>query len=970
MIRAIAVAFMTETDRAAHAELLRVASAVVLQLPLTTAVRRSDDSDSPGTDGPFDAEVFCLMQAVLMSAVKNSPFNTDDFMTASSEANATSTRSDVPFPEVRTAISTQGLTWMREQCSKVFSITRRPLVSIDRALKARAYVIHGHSETGANDGGGSKTQILPFCEALGYLAVRSRTVPPADAHGAACRTSLSAIVEQYHLPFVNNSTWAVRYMHELLDSSAGPERQLGTKLLTTMLTLSAAEEGAADPDAAAAAYLLDLMDCPVPLAWARAPDCRGLRGSSVIVRFDAEDGTGLSSSSSSIGVLEVVALLLKSASDTEHAVRSQAIVGLGSLPAVAWRLLRATDDGRCRVAAVDCMLSACGDSMGAVRVSAHRAFSDAVGAGALLTTDVATAAAAVSMAQQTVLRGCADTKLAVRVQATAALSSLVVFMLPARQLVASEDARSPPLQLQHHEDATRLLPEVATAKYECVLVEALARGAQAHVTSSTSGTQVDTLQWATDETWLSLCEAVLVLAADSEKVLAAAARCLGLLCAGLRPDSPTHLAMLSRILQTLVDRVLLSTVKVKRAVASGLIQRKDSLREDALGIDVDGMEWFNMGVGYTGAGGGTGLVGEDVDVGVDVGEIMERLRRHVERCAFAVAPKLVFSVCHALGHASCVLTRSGSNVSPAAKVLLGRLVPVLCALQRFSRPKVQLQATKALISLSEAGAVHGSDATMILESTMVTTANYVYLMGAVRAVNGPSPGEGHGRAQTVISAGAGDDVDEQHTSFLQRALLVLLWSLLCRAHAISRATLLEEARDAKGLATGNNMHYLECTRQIIMHHADATSEWLDFISAGDASPIRIPLLSMTLPPLASTVPECSLGTSIAPQELVHRLVVHLLGVLHIDATCDADVSDPRMSALHFTSAHLAMTATSLERLRAFVRLPSAPSSPVAARFHNVSREHATGDDAPRGGTATTDDGDDDDDDEEEEEDEI
>jgi len=356
----------------------------------------------------------------------------------------------------------------------------------------------------------------------------------------------------------------------------------------------------------------------------------------------------------------------------------------------------------------------------------------------------------------------------------------------------------------------------------------------------------------------------------------------------------------------------------------------------------------------------------------------DRWRRHIERCTAAVTPKLVFGVCQALGLVGWVLTRR--TLAPPAMFLdptpiatdasLDRLGTVLCALLRFSRPKVQLQATKALISLVYARRRSNTEA-MVLESTFVTAANFIPMLQDLdlklapkdAAVSASPVTANQRRTLSVMSARRSNDdndvnsvtgdVAQDQIRFLQRSLLVLLWLLLVHmqdmqdeydvavsgsslGRSLTDVTPLTASEPGKHLPGAGAADALEKIKQTIMHHADSTAEWLDAVTLDD-TPIYIPLLSMTAPPLANTAPALSCGTSVQPEFFAREIVLAMFRVMHISADEDdedtgvsaaAAAFDPRVAA-QFTSAHLAMTGTTMEKLRGFARGGSASGSALS-----------------------------------------
>jgi hypothetical protein len=254
---------------------------------------------------------------------------------------------------------------------------------------------------------------------------------------------------------------------------------------------------------------------------------------------------------------------------------------------------------------------------------------------------------------------------------------------------------------------------------------------------------------------------------------------------------------------------------------------------------------------------------------------------------------------------------------------------------------------------------------MVLESTFVTAANFIPMLQALDtqlaskdvAVSTSPVTANQRRKLSVMSARRSNDdnevnsitgdVSQDQMRFLQRSLLVLLWLLLVHMQdmqgeyddAVRGTSLGRSLTDVTPLSTGGDsakLHpgaaaaadadadALEKIKQTIMHHADSTAEWLDAVTLDD-TPIHIPLLSMTAPPLANTAPALSCGISVQPEFFAREIVRAMFRLMHIslgvddESTCaTAAAFDPRIAA-QFTSAHLAMTSTTMEKLRGFAR---------------------------------------------------
>jgi len=167
---------------------------------------------------------------------------------------------------------------------------------------------------------------------------------------------------------------------------------------------------------------------------------------------------------------------------------------------------------------------------------------------------------------------------------------------------------------------------------------------------------------------------------------------------------------------------------------------------------------------------------------------------------------------------------------------------VLCALLRFSRTKVQLQATKALILLIHESPTITNDV-MVLESAFVTASNHLDTLDSL--VNGrilyrahmwnrgklPTPNPNDPDDVRVRARMANDDTDVNPDNgdvgndqiwFLQRSLLVLITILLDRLGKYS-----SDIKTDSDVGEKVNIVSLDSVRQIIIHHADTTVRWLE-----------------------------------------------------------------------------------------------------------------------------------------------
>ena len=540
---------------------------------------------------------------------------------------------------------------------------------------------------------------------------------------------------------------------------------------------------------------------------------------------------------------EVTVLLLLLCSDQDHQVRCEVIGAFGHFSKRFWLQL---DEYECsnpsgappkhqRVAVIDHLLTLTNDKIGTVRAAAYKALGEFICHGGLITKRLSGSTSpqvsppssasdkmigdAESLMITTILRtlyvGCNDSKLAVRLQAIWALGNLLLFILPMRQKRSVPVANAP------------LLPEIS--------------GTDVTVITDEVGIIVDQVDdCIADHMWMANYNICLKLLDDSEKLLASSVRCMGFITAGLSPWNASHFTQLTNIVDTLIDKILLST--------------GDDMSED----------------------------------------ISYRIQKSIND----LPHKLLYSICQALGFIGWVLANKIETNSidralapsasddlslPTAYSNIEKVRGVLAILLRHSKIKIQLQACKALISLICFDNIHLDGARMsvhaaftasiigTMENALVLVSTYLakYSSFGSSASTLPISPEsikyrsglfhgGTGRGQTngniVNNNNINKSVETSNSArsvIMQRSLLVLVWVVMRRACDCC----MNLTFNAAGVTDfDESFNKLSSISQSIIYHSDDLIKWMHCISAEEAV-LTSQELSLTSPPLASTAPK-------------------------------------------------------------------------------------------------------------------
>lgn len=632
-----------------------------------------------------------------------------------------------------------------------------PLLSFQTALQLLAYEawsppprdfrITGAAAAAAevSSSGAAPREKQSFVRVIGQICLsaanESSPLFHNNSYNNACRGLQNMLVQSYSSLYTSDQEW-LRVLMDSCDSSTVPSlRLLSCKLVCSLLTLMSStntSSSTTSPDEAASDSAADGSKfSPLGRNAFESPIRSGLDR-------DAEADEMLAALVGGHSLVETTIKLLKACCDSDHQIRGQAVTAFGQYSSGHWKSLRHHDDflsvrtdqvanitgvdTSVRAAVLQCLIVACGDHVGTVRTAAQKCLGEAIVSGGLvvrgsdpfsprkifiiegsnavkerqvqaqqvqaealakamaqvqaqaiaesqspaervaqITAQMSQAEAAAKALRNTPRRshqidrtikheipapvpryspdikglcevrpgdscvntvapgayfdvitavlqclqdGCADSKLAVRLQATWALGNLLLLILPLRQ----KETFSP-------------------------------FSASAAIASVSFAVSAPATQWTCDQMWFGLCDICLGLLEDSDKLLASTVRCLGFLAAGLSPWDGTHFSHLSAIVTALIQKVLLS----------GLTTQQD--RDEYL---------------------------------------LQSIQEHPH--------KLVFSVCQSLGFVGWVLVNRGDKdadgVTPGVTECIDNVRAVQAAMLRYGRVKVQLQACKALISLT------------------------------------------------------------------------------------------------------------------------------------------------------------------------------------------------------------------------------------------------------------------------------
>lgn len=768
LLRFAVLALALEAHDAVVQELLLLAQALVGEMPLVAL-------GAAGGALPLEELALALFAAVMRIAACESAVQ--------------------GRPEARLAASQSAIEWLNRQVSS----RPQPLnsfagalaqtfiassSSFSDALRAAHGSADGASVSGLTWRGGrgatpaaQGTGASDFKCALGTLLLLSTEGAPGGAHGLACRSLCASLMASYGAHMLADGSWLHSLVDRLLRSPLPSLRLLGGRLVFCDLQRRVGGGGSRPA----------VLGC-----------------------YGAEEATS--------------ALLLLLA-DADHQCRGQAVACLGSYPRWLWAQL---EGGSSRERVLGALLDASADKIGNVRAAAFKAMGEAalrgglalrpadsfVGEARLPQALSSSEAALVSAIVRQLRGGCADSKLAARVQAVWALGGLLLVLLPLRRQKAFSRSGSD-----------------GAPDCDCI----------------------------SDEAWLASGCCCMALLLDSDKLLPSAVRCLGFVAAGLSPQRAAHLAQLTSIVDTLVNKILFTDAAV-------------SLTD---------WEYY--------------------------GEERYQVQRQVE----TLPHKLVYSICQSLGFVGWVLAAGyegcSADAAAGAQAMLERARNVLAVMLRHDAVKVRLQAAKALLALI-CRERRGTAAPAGAYSNSVVTA----LDGALKLVSGSrlAQGSAGGLSGTAGRVAVDSLQSALRSSALQRVLLLLLWVIVDPAACAGQSA----GAAPPAPSDGDEDESVTMVSQSLVFHSDDLMDWLGASSLLGGKPLCLNELSLTPSELALTTPALALPAAASATDIARRVCGGVARVLvtHARASAGRDGDSGGWSA----SVHA--TAEAWERLQVVI----------------------------------------------------
>jgi hypothetical protein len=266
-----------------------------------------------------------------------------------------------------------------------------------------------------------------------------------------------------------------------------------------------------------------------------------------------------------------------------------------------------------------------------------------------------------------------------------------------------------------------------------------------------------------DESWLNCCRHAISQLNDSDKILASAARCLGLLAAGLLPGIEEHGTVLADILSQLLVKFI-SGRKVRSAQVAGTSTA-------AVGT-LDGTASCQSSDGFA--------VEMDSAIRHNIVSLPKKVIFSLS-LAFGLISRVYLTHCVASAHKHNDLDYGFRSVSqPAEMNKIGEVQLAFAAILRHGlTSKIRLQSCKGLIFLYFAGMAHPSSL------NLTTSSSYNIFIRVFESVLLQSAS--FGKAKRLRTAQVSDGPitsakelpgKDQRTLFLQRAVLVLSWVML------------------------------------------------------------------------------------------------------------------------------------------------------------------------------------------------
>jgi hypothetical protein len=872
MFRFIILSLSIEKDDEVIKELLSVASALLVDMPLLTINNNSNKKANQSINILEDLAL-TLFQAVMTISLQTIPsnnYNGDACLYAMNwladicklKPSLQSFDDAILWPYY----STLNITFNSVDNNISPAMINLKIESEEanwrsRAIKEKKTIVDIPIENNENI---MKLSHLNYIKGICSVSLISTDILPSGSYSNSIRTLVNIIIikyyntvmkdQNYNLIDMDNISWFRKYMDSLLHSSHILLRLLGAKIMCSILIEKQSytnmdskindNENSDDEDDK------KLLTDFVPLS-VYTVGC--------------------------YSIYEATIQLLKSGNDSDHQVRGQSIVAFGYYTRSCWQYLSnltstIPNGSNLRLDIIKFLLVGASDNVGTVRMVALKALGEATIRGALSNSNILSNITKIKERNnkdaelklifevlKCFLNGCSDSKLAVRLQAIWSLGNQVLLLLPARQklLFPTKNSIKPVVEVHSSVNQLSIIP---LDEFEAMIN-----------TDNKSPIVLDCIE---DNVWINNVTICMHLMDDSDKVLASTVRCLGFIAAGLSPWNHLHFIKLTSIVDSLINKILLTN---KSKVKINSILRTES---------VDDISTYSNA------------------------EIINCVNQSIQTLSL----KLLYSVCQALGFIGWVLTNRGSgNIStsnensssdsemaPGVLLCMERVRDVLVVMLRYdSKVKVQLQACKALISLLVSrnddlltdNIVSSMEGAMIVASTLqkivtVPTTSNISLTS--------SPTISPTALQTIISNNNNEDNSINPSSIrtisLHRAILILIWSTLiridtCVFHYIDD----NDNVITKSLKLNYNDKILILI-QSILYHSEELIEWLEYIASHDML-LTSEEFSLTSSPLASTAPNLPFPRISSTKSIVCSICKRILRLLKYHSKSSEDIND-------------------------------------------------------------------------------
>lgn len=876
IFRFIILSLSIEKDDEVIKELLSVASALLLDMPLLTTNIYNKKSQSINI---LEDLALALFQTVMNISLQTIPSNHQS-NNGDACLHAMNWLSDICklkpslqsfddailWPFFSTNISLNSLDSHITPVMNNLNIVSEEVNWRSRAIKEKKNIVEVPIEN--TEENIMKLSHLNYIKGICSVSLISTDILPNGSYSNCIRALVNIIMlkyyntvmkdQNYNLIEIDNISWFRKYMDSLLHSSHIVLRLLGAKLMCSIL--------------------IEKQSYNNPNAKMKINDNENSddeNNDDIIADF-------VPLSVYTVGcysIYEATIQLLKSGNDSDHQVRGQSIIAFGYYTRACWQYLSnltstIPNGSNLRLDTLKFLLNCSNDNVGTVRMVALKALGEATIRGALSNSNILSNSSKIKEINtkeaelklifevlKCFLNGCCDSKLAVRIQAIWSLGNQVLLLLPARQkiLFSTKNSIKPVVEVHPCVNQLSIIP---LNEFEAMI--------------NTDNESTIVLDCIEDNVWINNANICMNLMDDSDKVLASTVRCLGFIAAGLSPWNQLHFNKLTSIVDALINRILLATNKSKDKFNS------------ILGTDVD-------------------------DIGVySNSEIINGVCQSMQ----TISLKLLYSVCQALGFIGWVLTNRGSgnlnatneNIStdnemaPGVLLFMERVRDVLAVMLRYGgKVKVQLQSCKALISLLISrnddlltdNIISSMEGAMIVASTLQKIAifptTYNFSPSSSPTIS-PTAMQSINSNNIIEASSISISPNSIRTIALHRSILVLIWSTLiridtCVFHYIDD----NDEVFTKSLKLNYNDKILILI-QSILYHSEELINWLEYIVSHDKL-LTSEEFSLTSSPLASTAPNLPLPIISSTKSIGCSICKRILRLLKYHSRSSEDIND-------------------------------------------------------------------------------